>query len=194
MKLYRGLVLASAMTLLLTSCEVTSENPLSSPATAQPDPKLVGRWHEKGAKDEILEFTVKDAHTMRLEDRKRNQPSESYDVFVSIIGGHHFLNARHIDNDDPSGATKSDYFIVRYEVSDHILTTWWLDQDKVAEAINSGRLQGVVRQDKDSSKAGHPAHSDVDVTLRDSGRNLANFIRRNSVDALFSDKSSELYR
>ena len=190
MKPHLGLLLGTTVCLLLTSCEVISEHPLSSPKTARPDPKLVGRWHEKGVTDETLEFTMKDAHWMHLEDRKKNRPTESYDLFVTVIDGNHFLNARHIDKTDPSGATKSDYFIVRYEVTDHVLSTWWMDEDKVEAAIQSGRLKGIVDEDKKDNRP----HPDVDVTLQDTGENLVKFIRHTSTEALFSDKNSELYR
>jgi hypothetical protein len=185
-----GLILC----LLLSACTTMSENPLSSPGSARPDPALVGSWQEKGDKDEILEFTIKDAHWMHLEDRKKDRPPESYDLFVTEIDGFRFLNVQYYDTDDKGHPVKQGYYLVRYEISGKRLATWWLDQDKAANAIRTGRLKGIIHQDKNPMMVGKPPHPDVDVTLQDSGANLIKFIRQAGAKAIFSDRHSDLYR
>lgn len=192
MKKYLPLVLGSVFCLLLSSCVATSENPLSSPETAQPDPKLVGIWHEKGDSDETYEFTVKDAHWMHVEDRKKDKPSESYDMFVTVIDGNCFLNARHVGLDEQGHPFKKEYFIMRYEVTSHVFSTWMLDQDKAADSVRSGKLKGTIHENQ--STVGNPPHPDVDVFMQDSGANLVKFIQHNGPKALFSDKPGVMLR
>jgi len=182
----------SILCLLLSSCVATSENPLSSPETAQPDPKLVGTWHEKCDADETFEFTVKDVHWMHVEDRKKDKPAEFYDLFITVIDGNRFLNVRHVGLDEQGHPFKKEYFVMRYEVTDHVFSTWMLDQDKAAEAVRSRKLKGRVHQNQ--STVGNPPHPDVDVFLQDSGANVAKFIHDNGPRALFTDKPSEMVR
>jgi len=192
MKNFLPIALGSILCLLLTSCVTTSEYPLSSPGTAQPDLKLVGTWHEKGDNDETYEFTVKDAHWMHIENRKEDKPPESYDMFVTVIDGNRFLNVRHVGNDEQGHPFKKEFFILRYEVTDHVLSTWMLDQDKAAAAVRSGKLKGTIHQNQ--SMVGNPPRPDVDVFLQDSGENMVKFIHENGPKALLSDKADKMLR
>lgn len=189
------LSLGLALCLLLSSCVVTSDNPLSPPETAKPDRMLLGRWQSKDSPDEINIFTIKDEHWMHLEVRKKNQPSESYDLFPTIVGNNQFLNVIELGTDDKGHPTKMGYFIVRYEISpDYVFSTWMMDQDKAAALVRAGKLKGIVHQDKNASMVGQPPHPDVDVTLQDTGENIAKFIQRHGVKALFSDKPGVMSR
>jgi hypothetical protein len=192
MKNFLPVVLGLVLCLLLSACVATSENPLSSPETAQPDPKLIGTWHEKGDNNESYEFTLKDAHWMHVEDRKNDKPVESYDMFVTVIDGNRFLNVRHVGLDEQGHPFKKEYFVMRYEVTNHVFSTWMLDQDKAAAAVRSGKLKGTVQENQ--SKVGNPPHSDVDVFLQDSGANMVKFIHENGPKALFSDKPCVMLR
>ena len=187
-------VLGSILCLLLTSCVTTSEYPLSSPEMAQPDPKLVGTWHEKSDNDETFEFTVKDAHWMHIKGRKKDKPGDSYDTFVTVIDGNRYLNVRLLGKDEQGHPPKKEFFLFRYEVAGHVLTTWDIDQDKADEAVRTGKLKGTIRQDKNAMKVGNPPHPDFDVLLQDSGVNMVKFIQHARPKALFSDKASEMVR
>jgi hypothetical protein len=190
MKNFLPLVLGSIACLLLTSCVTTSENPLSSPETAQPDPKLVGTWHNNGDADESFVLTVKDAHWMHIENRKKDKPTESYDMFVTVIDGHRFLNVRQLGNDEQGHPFKKEFFLIRYQVTDHVLSTWFMDQDKADEAVRSGKLKGTIHPGKNPTMAG----PDEDVVLQDSGANIVKFIQHGGPKALFSDDASEMIR
>ena len=185
-------VLGMLACLLLVSCVTVSRHPLSSPETAVPDPKLIGSWHAKGDSDEVMEFTVKNEHWMHLEDRKKNRPTDSYDLFATVIDGDQFLNVRYKGKDEDGENVKC-YYIIRYKISGDRLTTWWMDLDKTAAAVRSGKLKGTVKEDK-KLMVGQPPHPDVDVTLKDSGENIVKLIRSAGVDALFSKKGDDLYR
>jgi len=194
MKTSSLLVPGALLCLLLTSCVTTSDNPLSSPDAAQPDPKLIGTWHEKGDNDETMEFTIKDAHWMHVEDRKKDKPSESFDLFVTLIDGHRFLNVIHVGNDEQGHPFKKEFFIIRYEAANKLFTMWLIDQDKAATAVRAGKLKGTIREDKNGMMTGNPPHHDFDVELQDSGENMVHFLQHEGPKALFSDKPSEMIR
>src|SRR5579859_3972891 len=130
MKKVLSLSTVPILCLLLTSCVVTSDNPLSAPEKAKPDPALVGQWQNKDDPSETYVFSIKDEHWMHIEDRKKDHPPESYDFFTTKVGENTFLNVIHLGKDDQGQPTHEGYFIVRYRVSaDHVLTTFYIDQD-----------------------------------------------------------------
>ena len=174
--------------LLLVSCVPQSKHPLSDPSTARPDLALVGSWHEKDADDEVMVVTVKDDHWMHVEDRKKGHATDSYDFFVSEIDGCHFLNALHLDAASQGRSTSDGYYLVRYKISGRRLSTWHLNDDKLTDAIESGRLKGKIEQDK------NPPHVDTDITLLDSTANLVKYFHEHGPKSLFSDDHSDLYR
>lgn len=189
------LSLGMALCLLLTSCVVTSDNPLSPPETAKPDVKLLGKWQSKDDADEIYFFTIKDAHWMHLEVQKKDHPSDSYDLFPTIVGNHEFLNVIQLVKDDKGNITKQGYYIVLYDISpDRVLSTRLMDQDKAAALVKAGKLKGIVKQNGDTSSQSPlaPSHTDVDVTLQSTGADLVAFIEKSGTKSLFSDKPSTM--
>ncbi len=184
------LALGMALCLVLTSCMVTSDNSLSPPETAKPDIKLLGKWQTKDD-DDVYCFTIKDEHWMHLEVLKKNQPSDSYDLFPTTIGKQKFLNVIQLVKDDKGEITRQGYYIVLYNISpDHVLTTRIMDQDKAAALVKAGKLKGIVKRNGDSSTANPlaPSQPDVDVTLQDSGADLVKFIEKSGTKSLFRDK------
>jgi hypothetical protein len=189
------LSLGMALCLLLTSCVVTSDNPLSPPETAKPDVKLLGKWQSKDDPDEVDFFTIKNEHWMHLEIQKKDRPSDSYDLFPTIIGKQKFLNVIQLVKDDKGNITRQGYYIVLYDISpDHVLSTRLMDQDKAAALVKSGKLKGIVKQNGDSSSSSplRSSHPDVDITLQSTGADLIKFIQNSGTEAFFSDKASTM--
>jgi hypothetical protein len=178
----------------MTGCVTVSDNPLSSPEASRPDPNLIGTWHEKGVTDETIEFTMTDAHWMHVKDTKKDKPASEYDLLATTIDGQHFFSCRPVGLDEQGHRFKEQYYIFRYEISGKTFSQFWLDQDKAAAAIRSGKLKGVIHQLDKVTMGGNPPHPDFDVTLQDSTENLAKFIQKEGPKALFNDKSSELVR
>jgi len=192
-----SLTLGAALCLLLTSCVVTSDNPLSSPDHARADQALVGDWFAKKDQD-TFHFSVKNDHWMHViithkQPGMLDQKPEEYDFFATMIGNNTFLNVEMAGKDDQGHPTKS-YVFVRYSISpDHVLQRWMMSRDAAAAAVRAGKLKGTVHQDKNPPMVGEPPHPDVDVTLQDTSANIVKFIQCADVTALFSEKMDSLY-
>jgi hypothetical protein len=190
-----SLAIGLALCLLLTSCIVTSDNPLSSPDTARADQALLGDW--LGKKDQVtFHFSLKKGPWMHVEiiPAKAGDKEDSYDLFPTVIGNTTFLNVVMIGKDDHGHPTKA-YVFVRYSISpDHVLQMWMMSQDAAAAAVRAEKLKGIVHQDKHPLTVGQPPHPDVDVTLQDTGANIVKFIQSADVTALFSEEREPLYR
>ncbi|MCE0484166.1 MAG: hypothetical protein LV479_08015 [Methylacidiphilales bacterium] len=193
MKTLSRLASGALLCLLLTSCVVTSDNPLSSPETAKPDPRLVGDWFTK-AEGDVFHFTITHGAWMHvvITSKADNRPGmidrkpEEYDFFPTVIGNETFLNVRLIDKDKQGHPLKT-YTFLRYSISpDRILRMEMISQDAVAEAVRAGKLKGTIHQDKNPLMVGQPAHPDIDVTLHDSTSRLFAFLRDSNRDTLFS--------
>ena len=187
--------LGFALCLLLTSCVVTSDNPLSSPDTAHVDQALVGDWFGKKDQD-TFHFSVTNVPWMHvvITHKQADQKPDEYDFFPTVIGNNTFLNVVLIGKDDQGHPTKS-YVFVRYLISsDHVLRRWMMSRDAMAAAVRAGRLKGTVHQDKNPMMVGDPPHPDVDVTLQDTSVNMVKFILGVDLTALFNDKMEPLYR
>jgi len=195
--------MALALCGLLTSCDIDSVNPLSSPDQARPDQRLMGNWRGKKDQD-TFRFSMKNTHWMHVvitprqtdandESSKIDRKPEEYDLFPTVIDKNAFLNVLIIDKDDQGNATKR-YIFVRYSISSgHVLEMWKISQDTAATLVRTGKLKGIVHQDPHPLMVGKPPHPDVDVTLQDTSGRLAEYLRGADIKSLFSDKLENLY-
>jgi hypothetical protein len=202
MKTTYTLAMGVALCLLLSSCDVTSESPLSSPASAKPDQALLGDWFAKKDQD-TYHFTAAKGGWMHVvikhkaSDTKNksgmlNRSPDEYDFFPTVIGKNSFLNIRMKGSDD-EGNPKKFYILVRYSIStDHRLHHWMMSQDVVARTVRSGKLKGAVHQDKDPMMVGNPPHPDVDVDLQEPSGKLVSFIESTNIDELFGQEAEPL--
>jgi hypothetical protein len=187
--------LGTALCLLLTSCVVTSDNPLSPPDTARVDQALVGNWFGKKDQD-TFHFSVTNAPWMHvvITHKQADQKPDEYDFFPTVIGKNTFLNVVLVGKDD-NGHTNKAYVFVRYTIDrNRVLQMWRMSQDAAAAAVRAGKLKGTVHQDKNPMMVGDPPHPDVDVTLQDTSANMVKYIQDANLTALFSDKMEPLYR
>lgn len=194
MKPSLSLALGSVLCLILAGCTVTSDNPLSSPDTAQADQRLVGDWFSKKDKT-TFHFTVSKGGWMHVKITQSNPggKTDSYDFFPTTIGSTTFLN---VQNEDDDGHHIKGYILLRYTISgNHVLQMWMASQDEAAAAVRAGKLKGIVHENKNSMVAvGNPPHPDVDVTLQDSPARLVKFIQGTDVEKFFSNKMEPLTR
>jgi hypothetical protein len=181
MKLLFRLVSAAAACLVLTSCVVTSENPIAGPEASCSDPELVGTWHSKDKDDEIVVFSVKNAHRMHVLDGSTGKPTQAHDFSVAVIDGEKYMQFHDYDETLPG------FTFVRYRMIQGrgVMTTWLMDTKKAAKLVQSGALKGVVQKN---------TGTDIDVRLICTATELAEFLHIHGPDTLFSDKGSNLYR
>jgi hypothetical protein len=191
-KMNRYLVLGLPICLLLTSCVTDSQNPLSSPETAQADQRLLGDWSDKKDPGTGRVSMTNAAPWMQVEsiDDKTGQKTD-YDFFPTVISGTSFLNVQGAVADSDGHPSKN-YVFLRYTISSgDVLQMWMISQDAVIAAVRAGKLKGIVHQDRISP---HNGDADHDVTLLDTSANLVKFIRNSNVHALFNDEMEPLYR
>ncbi len=194
MKQHLRLALGLIVCVLLSSCVVTSDNPLAPPETAKADPRLIGDWFEKKDQD-TYRITVKSAPWMHVDVIPSNprDKRDSYDFYPTTIGKNSYLNVVLI-GDDKAHPSKA-YTFIRYTISDNsVLHLWTISQDATAAAVRAGKLRGIVRQDKDAIMEGNPPHPDVDVALTDASATLAKFVEDSNATELFNDKMEPLER
>lgn len=188
-------ILGFALCLLLSSCIVTSENPLSTPANAEADPKLLGDWYGKKEQN-LFRFTMRKSPWMHVDiiSSKPGDKMDSYDFYPTTIGNNNYLNVVITGKDDDGKPTKA-YTFIRYTISHgRALQMWKISQDVTAAAVKAGKLKGTVHQDKSPMMVGTPPRPDVDVSLTGSTASLAKYVRNADVSTLFSDKMEPLYR
>ena len=99
---------------LLAGCPLSSDRPLSDPATASPDPALVGTWRSvdpESAETTLLTILVFNSHEMVAvapePDRGRTSVMR---LFTTKVGAETFLNAQDVGSDDSS------WFLANYRV------------------------------------------------------------------------------
>jgi hypothetical protein len=189
MKTRSSIALGIALCLLLTACGTTSVNPLSSPDSAQPDPKLFGAWHPRDDASEIYTIFPKDAHWMHIVDKKKDQPPQEYDAFVTVLGKLRILNVLNVEK-DAKGNVKKSYILNIYEASANKFTIYWIDQEKAADLIRAGKLKGTIKENK--SSAGPQA--DMTVQITDTTANIVALLNAQGPDALYDSKPSDFFR
>ena len=187
--------LGLALCLLLSSCIVTSDNPLGSVDNAEADSRLLGDWYGKKEQN-MFRFTMKKGPWMHVDiiSSKPGDKMDSYDFYPTTIGKNTYLNVVITGKDDQDKPTKA-YTFVRYTITrNRVLQMWRISQDVTAAAVRAEKLKGTVHQDKNPMMVGTPPRPDVDVSLTDSTTTLAKFVRNADVSTLFSDKMEALYR
>ena len=143
----------------LVSCEPpASDNPLSDPAAAKVDSKLVGMW--RGQKDGDVVFmhvTGKDQGLLDLTllgtDTKKGSVVLTFEGFASDLGGKKYLNLRPRTAKgepwDDAWDVRPRYLFAQYEVKAGAVTLWLMkDVPLVKEAVQAGKLAGRLEGDK----------------------------------------------
>lgn len=170
-----------ALSLAVVSCgPPRSSHPLSDPAAAKPDPRLVGLWTGlvNGSKATLQVFAKTGASLDLVlvgDDGEKGAAVLTFDAFPSALGGKTYLNLRAktfhawADGFDLS----PDYIFARYELTkDGALSLAVMDDAPVKKAVAAKTLAGTVADD--------------DVTLSASTKDLAEFVRTAKPDELFS--------
>jgi hypothetical protein len=186
---------AALLCLVLTSCELKSDHPLSPAKAAQTDPRLIGDWADQ-TEAETYRFTVTNEHWMHVEiipAKPGKRKIESYDLFQTVIGGETYLNV-HMSEKHDKGTTTTYYEFVRYTISrDDVLQMWSMSESATADAVRAGKLKGTVDEVYDRSQP-RPLHPDVNVTLHDTSDHLQQVVGSANIYALFSEKMHPLTR
>jgi hypothetical protein len=201
MKEVRPLLLVAACSLLLTSCFDT-KHPLSDPQKSKPDERLTGVWRFRGDNGELNYYHIGHvgerlpASVMRVFFvQHRTDGTMQFGelmVFPTSIGDKTYLNAAEAKPSDfalleEKGWTDeaiNKYLILRYQITDDVLTLQLVDQEAKKRTVESGHIKGVIEKDRD----GNPR-----VHFTDTTENLAKFVAE-AGDDLFSKDVLRLER
>ncbi len=139
-------LLALPAMLLLAGCPLTSDHPLSDPATALIDAALVGAWKAQDAdtgesrtitflpfnEHELVGFTPGDAA----------DSVDAFRVFTSAIDNERFLNVRDL------GDASSDWYLVHYTINGGKLVLSVVDDGLFGERTfaTSAELSAFLQQ------------------------------------------------
>jgi hypothetical protein len=154
----RGLIAFAVLcgVILIASCgPPRSDNPLSDPAKAKIDPKLVGRW--SGVKDkEPVFFQVSEKANglfdavMVAQDEKKGAVVLTFEGFSTELGGKRYLNLKPKVAKDDYGENwdvKPHYLFVLYSVANGALSLSLMDEDLMKAAVAGGKLKGRLDGD-----------------------------------------------
>jgi hypothetical protein len=164
MRIHR-IALAIAGSLLLAGClPVTSKTPIGTTAGLGADQALYGTWvgrsqdeKDKGKayfhflqdKDQATD-TISALMVMTGPD-KNDDGWMSFTVSTAKLGAANYMNAvETAENGKPvEGELKDASIPLLYRIGrNHTLTLYWLDEDKVNEAITAGKIAGTVEPGK----------------------------------------------
>lgn len=135
----------------LSGCIPLAERPLIAADESQPDPDLVGTWLMTIDNDQVRFDIIPradgtlDAVSVTLDEDGPDEWSV-YRLHAGRLDGHRLFSARMIasDNEAPDPG-RPVHVLFRYrKQADGTVALWNLDEDRVAAAIEAGRLPGRV--------------------------------------------------
>jgi hypothetical protein len=157
-----------------------SQHPLSDPAQAKPDARLVGLWAgDFDGAGATIQFFPKTGPYLDLvltgNDGEKGASVLVFDAFPSTVAGKTYLNLR-AKTFEGSYADKitvaSSFIFARYDVAkDGSITFFPMDDELVKTSVAAGKLKGSVK--------------DGTVTLTASTKELAEYVRTADAEKLF---------
>lgn len=176
------LVAGWCLTLILSACVPESVHPLSDPAQAKVDVRLVGLWSaRKDDGDAFLHFiTRSDGWTEIVMVSYRNGREAGdwsvFRMFPSRIDGRDYMNVRFIA-EAAERANSENFVLARYHLSrDDALSIWSISESAGHTAIKAG-LEGSVRK----------ALFGDDILFEAKSEDLAEFLRSSNIEELFDN-------
>ncbi len=171
------------LALILSACVPESVHPLSDPAQAKVDVRLVGLWSaRKDDEDALLHFIPRSdgwTEIVMVSYRNGREAGEwsVFRMFPSRIDGRDYMNVRFIAEAAERAKSKR-FFLARYQLSqDGALTFWSMSGPAADSAIKAG-LKGSVRKGQFGD----------DILIEAKPAELVEFLRRSDIDELFDNK------
>jgi len=150
MRIARFVPLA-VLVLALSGCPFTSDTPLSDPASARPDSRLVGTWRtqekETGEGNALTILPFNDHEMVGFAPDGASGKVEAFRLLATSIGAESFLNLRELSGKDEGGSAEAWYF-ARYEIVDDRLLLKFVDDGLFENRrfASSAELQEFFRQ------------------------------------------------
>ena len=176
------LVAGWCLTLILSACVPESVHPLSDPAQAKVDVRLVGLWSaRKDNEDAFLHFIPRSdgwTEIVMVSYRNGREAGEwsAFRMFPSRIDGRDYMNVRFIAETAERAESKR-FVLARYHLSrDDVLSIWSMSGPAGRSAIEAG-LEGSIRKS---------AFGD-DILIEAKSEDLAEFLRGSDIEELFDN-------
>jgi len=140
----------AVLILALSGCPFTSDRPLSDPATARPDSRLVGSWRtpdRKSGEWNTLMIVPFDEHEMvGMTPEGTSGRVDVFRLFRTDVGTESFLNFRQLKGDE-EGSPEGWYF-ARYRIADDRLRLSIVDDGlfEHRQFESSAELESFFRQ------------------------------------------------
>jgi len=188
-----------AMALAAAACGPTSQNPLSPPENARPDPSLQGVWAvqlsgETKQKQRVLVSVlsggawveaVSVTHDEDAEGRAPHLAVGRCEAFPTVLRGRTYLNARCSENDSLEIPATAEFHIVRYDVK---RGTLWL------RLMKDGPIRAAIRDGLLSAREEPPGALYHEIHLTASSEQLARFVASADDAELFATVPSAFMR
>ncbi len=161
---------------ILNGCIPYSDNPLTAPDKAGPDPAILGTWflHEEGETVFLhlgIDEKTKGLRVVMVEFQKDGEVKTSELIgHTSRLGNNTYMNLRWDWPADP----ETGYLFVKYQIKGNRIALGLIRSDEVEKAIREGKLQGRIDQNPTS------------VRLTGSSEQLQEYVQRQDA-ALFEE-------
>ncbi len=181
-------VILLLLALFLPACVPESESPISDPAKATVDKRLLGVWAGKmiGEKeDQYIHFVEAEnsiTEVVLVTHQKKRGPGVSfYEMYPTVIGKKQYMNVKSSVHDDlktPEQVKEMEshgYFFTRYQITKKgILKIWIMMDEEVREAVKKGQLKGKIARGGEG-----------DVTITDTRENIIKYIEADHKKDIF---------
>ncbi|MGO9307446.1 MAG: hypothetical protein ACLQDL_00310 [Spirochaetia bacterium] len=122
--------LLALLVLALGGCPFTSDTPLSDPASARPDSRLIGTWRTRDKESgdwNTLTILAFDEHGMvGFTPEGTSGKVIAFRAFPTVIGGETFLNFRELGR-DAAGGDLEEWYYARYRIVETRLLMSFVD-------------------------------------------------------------------
>ena len=179
-----GRLAAACLFATLAACKVDSIHPITPAAEARPDPAIYGVWQHR-EKDEITYVHIGPEFSLSVDKPTRDTPRRMRIVLVehksngltdeelvahaSRVGATRYLNVVQTERGNAVG-----FVLVRYALVDcDTLRFATIDEERLKEAIRTGRIEGTARGGGIASETAISADSaEIAAFLRREGEAL----------------------
>lgn len=162
MKIFR-IGFAIACTLMLAACLPETKTPIGTTVGLGADEALLGTW--KSTCNDKDKKAVAYSHFLKkvdgtltavwvehsLDPPKKGEKTGEVDIYAlstATLKGNHYINAVPAEENDQPADDKTEKLFVPllYTINNDTLTLYLLDEDKVKEAIEAGKIAGEIKK------------------------------------------------
>ena len=197
----------SALLALVTACLFfagcdDSSSPLSNPEKSKPDARLAGIWRLRNDDGDVIYYhmgrpgeklpgsMLRVVGVKHTKNGNLEQGGELL-IFPTTLGTGTYLNVadgseqqiKLLEEKGRRPELFTNFFLPKYKIEGDRLLLWFMDGDAKRQAIESGKIKGLIRKEK----------STTTVRFTDTTENLARFVA-SAGDSLFSKEPIRLER